>query len=376
MSGFQPYPLTYPAQTTTGVYGYTGNGAGEYGSPQTPGSFAGVTMTFGYPYSPGGQFGPPLTISSIYFSWWGQTEAGGTVSAGCDFNGVLPEGNAQSISIPFGCECTGITVLTTFSPQTTNYVVSGMTISYSGLNGSAQTYTLGSGTQSFPCNVQCVEKASVVVLGFIWYGFDFDGYTPTGFAFKLGTLPFQVAYGQVSSTGAIETSVYSETQVATSETATNSSASLEETTDLTATYTVATTQTTSDSNTVGTTTTLTMATEVSFTQDIVVEEASASETTTYAVAATTSQTQTFSTATTTTSTYTSEVSVTLAPGESAQLVVTGVYLSTPVTFSASGPATYTWYTFDAGETTVDVDNATLTFTGYQTTFGFTNSVAS
>jgi len=55
------------------------------------------------------------------------------------------------------------------------------------------------------------------------------------------------------------------------------------------------------------------------------------------------------------------------------MVITGDYLTSPITFSGSGPATYTWYTFDGGETTQEID-ATVTFSDYQTTFGFASSV--
>jgi len=93
----------------------------------------------------------------------------------------------------------------------------------------------------------------------------------------------------------------------------------------------------------------------------------------YSVTAVVSDTTALKESSTTSALESSTVTTNIPPNSSAQLVLTGVYLASPITFSGQGQATYTWCLFDGGQFQQAYDT-TVTFSDYQTTVGFTSAI--
>lgn len=342
----------------------------------TPAAFAGVAVQTGsIPYNGGSA---DNAFSSITFNFYGQTQ-GVTESASATFPGATPYADVppSTITVPYGCICTAISVFTTGQTPELQPYVSGITVTWTGLDGATTSQSIGYLANLQTINVQNLDGATVVPIGFFWYGLTTGavngGYYMANLGLIVGSYPTSVAYASLQSTGAVSTSEFSNQICGASVVATNAT-TLAQTITLTAPYSVLATQTVSDANTVGAATSPSVTSSTSFSQNILLTNSVTGATTAQiGVTATVSDTTALTVPSTTTVAETSTLQTTVDPGSSVQLVVYADVLTTPIPFSASGPATYTWYTFDGGTTSKDL-NATVTFSAYQTTTGTASSV--
>jgi len=372
---FQAFPLPYPSQMQTGIPSGLPAGAVKFpvSTSANPAAFAGVTAQTGSIAYDGGS--APNAFSSIAFNFYGQTQ-GITESASATFTGTTadPDVPPSTITIPYGGICTGMTVYTTSQAPLQPYV-SGIVLTWTGLNGAESTQTIGVRGNSviYSLNVQSLIGGTVVPIGFFWYGLPYNGnYYMVNLGLVNGTYPTSVSYASLQSTGAVTTSLAAAQTLGTSATVVNTTFA-EQTSFLTASYSVATLQTVSDTNTAGAATSPSVISSTPFSQIIAVADASTGATTDFSVTATVSDATALTVPSATTAVETSSQEVTVGPGSSVQLVVTGNALTSPISFSASGTATYTWPTFEGGQRSQDV-SATVTFAAYQTTLDITSSV--
>jgi len=316
--------------------------------------------------------------NSITAYWWGQTEAGGYTSATQNF--LNSGGTTTSFYIPFGCIVQSIAVWSSlasnpFEPPSIPYLICGIEASWTGVDGEEYSGSCGvTGDGSAILNGTWTlqpQGSTVVPVSFYW-----ESYAGllSSFGTLYGTLPYSVTYSALTSKGALAVTEESDSTLATSDSVTNSSSSTI-TQSLSATYAYFTSQTVSDANLEGGSSSTAVGQSVSFNQTIdVVLQSGPAATTAYTVTATMSSGQVLATTGLVSEQYAPSLSVQIPPGESAQIIITGIPLSAPVSFSATGQGVYSWIGFDGGISTVS-KATTLTFSDFSTTLGLTSTVA-
>jgi len=307
--------------------------------------------------------------NSITAYWWGQTEAGGYTSTTQNF--VNSGGTTTSFYIPFGCIVKSMNVWS--SAVDANYtaalLICGIEASWFGVDGEEYSGSCGVTGDSYATLMGTwTLPVPTVPISFYWASY-YGQLSSIGIVY--GTLPYSVTYGALTSTGVIN-SDGSEQTLATSDIVTNSSSSTI-TQSLSATCTYSQSQTVSDTNLAGGSSFTTAGQSVSFTQTIEVA-LNPTVASAYAVLAVVPSGQILAENVTEPVQYTSSMSVQIPPGDSAQIVITGVQLNTPTSFSATALGTYSWYGFDGGQAISLPTPATLTFSDFSTTLGLTTAV--
>jgi len=320
--------------------------------------------------------------NSITAYWWGQAEAGGYTSATQNF--LNSGGTTTSFYIPFGCIVKSMNVwssgVSSNTSPTLPLLICGIEASWTGVDGEEYGGSCGKtgdgtaylmGTWTLPTPTVSGQVSTTVPIGFYWASY--DGYL-SGFGTVYGPLPYSVTYSSLGSTGAIAVSEASDSTLATSDSVTNGSSSTL-TQSLSATYTYGTSQTVLDSNLTGGSSSTAAGQTVSFNQtiDVVLQSGSAA-TSAYTVTATVPSGQALAENVTASKEYTSSMSVQIPPGDSAQIVITGIPLSAPISFSATALGTYSWYC-DGGAIVIVSKPTTLTFSDFSTTLGLTSTVS-